>query len=297
MTEPPERHHALHIEGVECSPAGPGEVMLHVRGHWNDRRQIPPSRAQLLVEVDGRRERYAATPGHPGPIQPGDWRTSFELPAWIEPYLRGRAFLELGSPRPHPSLGWLVELPAPDSTALSPDPGAQMTVSADATAQLTAKVRQLERSLVTAREEPARLRETLGRTQADLDGRVAQQQRFEAARAEVQSELDRLRVELDQERVRRSEAETGSAALRSRLEGLRAELAEATVSRDAAIEEAEGLRVELERLGSALTAIHEQTGPDASGVAQAEALLAEARSIRGRVERRTNGSLSTAEEV
>ncbi|MGZ4174312.1 MAG: hypothetical protein ACXVQR_07530 [Solirubrobacteraceae bacterium] len=271
--------------------------MLHVRGHWSDRRQIPPSRAQLLVEVDGRRERYTATPGHPGAIQPGDWRTRFELPAWIEPYLRGRAFLELGSHRPHPSLGWLVELPAPNGAALSPDPGIPVTASVDDTAQLAAKVRHLERSLVTAREEPTRLREALGRAQAELSGRLAQQQRFDAARAELQNELERVRAELAHERARGSEVERRSDAADRRAESLRAELAGLTVARDAAIQEAAGLRAELQRLGSALTAVDQRTGPDASAIAEAEALLAEARSVRGRAERRTSASLSTVDEV
>ena len=317
MAEPPETHQPLHVEGVDCSPAGPGLVSLHVRGHWNDRRQIPPSRAQLLVEVDGRRERYTATPGHPGEIRPGDWYASFELPAWIEPHLSGRVFLELGSHRPHPSLGWLIELPAPGGPPPAPDPDVELTAPdgatdsitapegatdpitapVGATDQLAAKIRHLERSLATAREEPARLREALGRTQADLDGRVAQQQRAEAGRSELQTQLERLEAEFDRERGRRSEAEGRVDTLRRRVEGLRAELAAAGVARDAALEEAGGLRVELDRLGSALTAVHEQTGPDASAIAQAEALLAEARSIRGRLERRASRSLSPVEEA
>ena len=262
-------------------------MTFHVRGHWNDRRQIPPSRAHLLVEVDGRRERYTATPGQPGPFRPGDWHASFELPAWVGPYLSGHAFLELGVHRQDPSLGGLIELPSPGGGGAAPYRDGDADAAGD-TPQLMARIRHLERSLVTAREEPAQLREALGRAQAELSGRVAQQQRFEMARAELQNELRRVRAELDHERARRSEAERRSDAAARRVESLRAELASITVARDAATQEAAGLRAELERLGSALTAVHERTGPDASAIGEAEALLAEARSVRGRAERRTS---------
>lgn len=271
-------------------------MTFHVRGHWNDRRQIPPSRAHLLVEVDGRRERYTATPGQPGPFRPGDWHASFELPASVGPYLSAHAFLELGVHRQDPSLGGLIELPSPGEGGTAPHPDLDADAAGD-TPQLMARIRHLERSLVTAREEPAQLREALGRAQAELSGRVAQQQRFEMARDELQNELRRVRAELDHERARRSEAERRSDAAARRVESLRAELASITVARDAATQEAAGLRAELERLGSALTAVHERTGPDASAIGEAEALLAEARSVRGRAERRTSASLSTVDEV
>jgi chromosome segregation ATPase len=252
---------------------------------------MPLGRALLVIEADGRRHRFPVTP-EPRITrfqQPGAWTASFALPAWLEPFLARRAFLQLGT----------LAIPVHEG---DPAPSAQREQAAsppetEAAAQLIARVRHLERSLAAARQEPARLSAMLARAQTFVSSRKAEQERFESIQSNLRDELERARSALGQERAQREALESTVGKLTDSIAELRAELALATVSREAAEDEAAGLRAELGRLGAALTEVRENVGPGASGLGEAESLLAEARTVTARIQQRLSGSLTAADEA
>lgn len=265
MTNQPKGQHPLEIRAVEYEPLGRDKISLQVNGRWDDRRQIPPGRAQLVIRIDGMLNRFPVAPAQPGLLRPGEWHASFALPSWVEPHLKGRVLLELGFE--------LIELPEPRRA----HPATAPRASADAAAQLAARIRYLERSLADARQEPSRLREQLGRTQAELDARVAQSERLKSARSDLLDEISQLRAALEHERARSGELDSRLATATQRASALRNELAEAAVGKEAARREAAALRDELERVGAELATVRERTRRG-SAVDQARSVLAEARS-------------------
>jgi predicted nucleic acid-binding Zn-ribbon protein len=77
----------------------------------------------------------------------------------------------------------------------------------------------------------------------------------------------------------RAQAAQESTELGRELSTLRKDLATSEVAREAAQSEAAGMRAEVERLGRELVGARENVGDHMAGLAQAEALLAEARAL------------------
>jgi chromosome segregation ATPase len=77
----------------------------------------------------------------------------------------------------------------------------------------------------------------------------------------------------------RAQAAQESKELGRELSTLRKDLATSEVAREAAQSEAAGMRAEVERLGRELVGARENVGDHKAGLAQAEALLAEARAL------------------
>ncbi|HET9093458.1 MAG TPA: hypothetical protein VFN36_00105 [Solirubrobacteraceae bacterium] len=104
---------AVGIESVEWLDAGGGQLTVRVTGRWRRRRGWVESRGQtmLVVEAEGRRHRFPATPEPPSlsGVAPGTWRLSFAVPAELAHGLRGHVWLALGTVT--------VPLSVPDSAA------------------------------------------------------------------------------------------------------------------------------------------------------------------------------------
>jgi hypothetical protein len=92
---------AVGIESVEWLEAGGGQLTVRVTGRWRRRRGWVESRGQtmLVVEAEGRRHRFPATPEPPSlsGVAPGTWRLSFAVPAELAHSLRGHVWLALGT--------------------------------------------------------------------------------------------------------------------------------------------------------------------------------------------------------
>ncbi len=159
----------------------------------------------------------------------------------------------------------------------------------------------------------ASLRGTVARLHAELEARTASGARLEHAQADLRAEFEQLQALIERENMQRAELESRAMVLAAQADDLRAqvetassareqlladrdrlveeaarlrtELAASHASRDAAAREADGLRAELERLSSDLAGAREQGGSRESAIGEAEALLAEARSLRSRVGR------------
>ncbi|HTU28375.1 MAG TPA: hypothetical protein VMF07_03270 [Solirubrobacteraceae bacterium] len=104
---------AVGIESVEWLDAGGGQLTVRVTGRWRRRRGWVESRGptMLVVESEGRRNRFPATPEPPslGGAAPGTWRLSFTVPAEFAHGLGGHVWLALGTVT--------VPLPVPESAA------------------------------------------------------------------------------------------------------------------------------------------------------------------------------------
>jgi chromosome segregation ATPase len=135
------------------------------------------------------------------------------------------------------------------------------------------------------------------KAQANVSARRAEQERLEATHGGLRDALDRALGELEQERAQRTALESTVSTLTDKVAELHAELADVKVSREAAEEEAAGLRDELINLGVALTEVRERVGANASGLGEAESLLAEARTVSARIQQRLRRSLPAADDA
>ena len=111
---------AVGIESVEWVDAGAGNLTVRVTGRWRRRRGWGRAEARapaaLVVEADGRRHRFPATPEPPSlaNVAPGHWRLSFSLPAELASQLGPHAQLTLGTVT--------VPLPVPESATRGASP-------------------------------------------------------------------------------------------------------------------------------------------------------------------------------
>jgi hypothetical protein len=153
----------------------------------------------------------------------------------------------------------------------------------------------------------ARLHGVLADVQAEVAASTSSQARLQTTQDELRRELEGLRGALEAERTNRAETESRALSvaaqqasleqqlselngardeaarereeLNRELSTLRTDLATSEVAREAALSESAGLRAEIERLGSELVGAREDVGDHTAGLAQAEALLAEARAL------------------
>jgi hypothetical protein len=274
---------APDITAATISPFGADTILVHLVGRWPGRARRTPSFAALLVEVDGRRQRFPELVApQKGPFaRRTAWSASFALPARLGPHLAGSASLVVGGkmiPLPPPE-----ERDAPPTTSVFPAPAEPAGDGPEPVSDLTPHEPAASDAVLTGEEavlalrteldartaSEAELRGRLADTQSQLEARAATQERLESAHAALRDELESLR-----ERVARGEEERARAHAE-----MRAELTATVVSRDAALSEASGLRAELERLAGELTQARAQTGLRDAGVDEAERLLAEARAL------------------
>jgi predicted nucleic acid-binding Zn-ribbon protein len=311
-----ESEFPVEIEQAECAPAGDDTLLIRLVGSRVNSRDRIEGRALLVLEADGQRHRFPeiAPKRRERPKDPTAWGATFVIPAGLEPALAGHASVVIGTATtPFPELP-RNQAPARAATApAAPSPpsvGLEQTVAA-----LRAELRergateaQLRAALASAQAERdagaaaqlrleathVKLREELGRLRAAVDQETsALKQQFDRATAEtteLRNELQQLRAvaqqhAAEQERLRRREQELSAA-----LAPLQAELATASVAREAAVAEAAGLRAELDRAAAGLVHAQRESSDRGGQLGEAETLLAEARALTQRLQRRATGS-------
>jgi hypothetical protein len=187
VADPPDLRGAISVEAVEWAPGGDDKLTIIVRGRWRRRRPVLSGQPVLVIEAEGRRHRFPATPEPPslGGAPPGGWQMTFSVPDWLEPHLSEHAWLQLGlAVMPLPgAVGppdrsadpeTLTERRARTAELAEARARARVSEAEAVVAELTIRVEQLERSLERAREEPARLRKQIA--ERDQQRRAAEQQ-------------------------------------------------------------------------------------------------------------------------
>jgi hypothetical protein len=232
MTEPVSTDLPLQIDRLHGSRSSAGEIRLVVAGRWPGGTPGPADREALLViQVEGRRHRFAPDPGGletDGP--PEDrWTATFTIPAWAEPRREGQAALWVGSsviPLPTLHAGQAGAPPPLASAIPAPSAGAESSVLSGppeasgapappppsrtfnlppvsvapeaprsgplADVLLKETVAALHAELEHRSAEGARLRGALADTQSELEARVANQAQLESTLGELGVELRRL---------------------------------------------------------------------------------------------------------
>lgn len=293
----------LELDRVQSSRAAAGEIRLRLSGRWVDEQNAASGDEELLVvNLEGRRHRFAADPDHePDHDQaPDRWSATFTVPSWAEPREEGQAALWLGTAViPVPPLRMSLPTPVarPPHPALGEEPspaGPEAPRSgpvADLLLRETIAALQAEVDQRTA--DAAQVRVALASAQSELDARVDRHGALEVTLGELRDELDRLREAVQAQRRELQERTEEVAALREQITKaraaadsqtteamtLRGELAAANVAREAAVSEAAGLRAELARVGSELAVTQETVQSDAGGLGEATRLLQEARAL------------------
>jgi hypothetical protein len=304
----------LAVDRADRTRSADGGVALRLTGRWLHPPAIDQTEPLLVIQVQGRRHRFAASPNGDGPAEQGTWEATFHLPSWAEPEREGQAALWVGTavvpvplgrsaarawpPPPTPPVPGAGEMLRPGE---SPEP----TVDTGRTGPLAEllfkeSVAALHAELEQRSTDVARLQGQLADAQSELEARTAMQSALEAAHGDLRGQLQELMSAVSvqredfQKRLATSEDRRGGAEaerdrLRDELEAerrragevssLRDQLAAAQVSRDAAIGEVAGLRAELERLGSELAVTREHHQAQGGDLGEAQRLLAEARSL------------------
>lgn len=302
---------ALDITRVTTSPLDEERMLVQLEGRWPGRPRRSAGFAALVVEVNGRSNRFPVVvrPPKASFVRRTVWSAGFALPTALAPHLAGSAMLVIGGetiplPRPQTLCHQLDSTPPPAPivpAGVPSPPRSDMTTNEWPTDQSDSAEPDVNGLVAQADEDampPAGASSDdvlTGETavqalRAELDARAASEAQLRARLADVQAQLGARTS--TQERL-----EAVHAELREELEGLRglvvkgeeeraravaemrAEMTSTVVSRDAAMSEATALRSELERLSGQLAQAREQIGLRESGLDEAERLLAEARAL------------------
>ena len=241
---------ALGIESVECFSEGGRSLTVRVTGRWRRRRPDWHGQPVLVVEAEGRRNRFPAMPDPPsltGAV-PGTWRMTFSVPAELAKELAERASLQLGaaviplpvtpvldaSGRAAPADPELLAARRLRSSELAVESARRRAAEAEAAAEeLANRVEQLERELEEARREPERLAEVLAAR--ERAARIAEQR----AHAEAAERIEASGRLSEQEQVQRALRDR----LRARIRALEEELGRTRRAADEAQHLAEAARV------------------------------------------------------
>ncbi len=96
MTDSAPADTPVAIDRVDCTRSDRDGVHLRLTGRWLG--DVEPSATEplLVVQVQGRRHRFAAErDGHP--IPPGAWEATFRIPPWAQPRHAGQAAIWVGT--------------------------------------------------------------------------------------------------------------------------------------------------------------------------------------------------------
>jgi hypothetical protein len=216
----------LEIDRIQSSRAEGGQVRLQLSGHWVEPQAAVDEEELLVVQVEGRRHRFPASPEHRseagGDAGPGRWQASFTVPEWAEPRQDGQAAVWVGNavvpvpplhgssggdePRGEPRAEPKREAkrgkrkasappvappargaePPPPPPPVAPPPPPPLPA-------LTARLSALEATHDAPRSGPLAdllLKETVAALHAELEQRTADAARIRGALAESQSELE-----------------------------------------------------------------------------------------------------------
>lgn len=288
----------IRVDLVECTPAGE-KVIARLEGSWLGPRS--DDGALLVIEAEGRRHRFPALPPkrftRRGRAE--DWRATFEVPAWLEPYLRGHAELVLGNVT--------VQLPDTRSADMEADgiqaaeDGAEeghsmgeetQDLDANAADQGDRRAQPVEDTLAALHAElqeraaaEAQLHGMLARMQAELEARIANATKFEQTQTELHSEFEQLHAVIEREQTTRGDLESRAMVLAGQADELREQLQQVTSARDQLAADRDRMTEETARLRAEF----------AASQASRDAAAREAEGLRAELER-LSGDLASARE-
>lgn len=251
------------IDRVERSRGGGDSVMLRLAGH----RLVAASDAELdallVIDLYGRRHRFAARRDGQGDRGPGRWEASFAVPDWAVPVEYGQASIWVGSASvPVPPVGTKRRVDEPaaelDSAPTAPVPGSEPEPSAPAAVSASVEagrsgpladalirdtVAALHAELAQHAERETALEVALERARSEVAARSSSQAELEATHAELRGELGRLTEAVAEQRAefdRRlgEDRERFEAELAQAREQFEAELAQARERSEAELAQA-----------------------------------------------------------
>ncbi|HET9093448.1 MAG TPA: hypothetical protein VFN36_00055, partial [Solirubrobacteraceae bacterium] len=306
----------LVIDRVERARAKHDHVRLRLSGHWQgsrEGREDPVSEALLVVQVHGRRHRFAAAPEAAREAAAARtqhaFTASFAIPDWAVPDQPGQAVLWVGDdvvPVPPPGAAPLpAEPPAPSGEAPAREAGA--VAQPEAVAQMGTVARPGpvagEEAAAAAGSESAPggggrsgplsdllLKETVAALHVELEQRGGELARLRVALAEAREasrrggddDLERAHAELRDELRQLMEAvDEQRREFDAALASARTERDEARAERDEARAERDEARAELERVGGEREGLR---GELESTRSERDSLRAEADAARGELQ-------------
>jgi hypothetical protein len=285
-------------------------------GRWLRPADAAQREPLLVIQVQGRRHRFAPADGGDGPggdgpaARNGVWEATFNLPSWAEPNREGQAALWVGTavvpvplPAPRPIDAAPVPLPAPrpiDAAPVPPGPGSpdglrpgelpDSVVDTGRTGPLAEllfkeSVSALHAELEQRSTDVARLQGSLADAQSELEARTAMQAALESAHGDLRGELQELMSAVGVQREdferRLATAEDRRAAAEAERDRLREELATSDATTQRAVDAAaERSRRELAELIAARDALAAEI---ADVIAARDALTAEVADLRARL--------------
>jgi hypothetical protein len=280
-------HSPIVIDRVERSRGDGDTVRLRLRGRRLAAGAEPELDPLLVVQVHGRRHRFAASKRGDEDPSPGSWRSSFTVPDWAVPTEYGQAVLWVGQESvPVPPVGTRLRTPDSASTtgwhepapiaAAEPAPAPVVEAEAGragplaeadagragplADALLRETVSALHAELEQRSGREAALEGALERARAELAARTASQTELEATHGELRTELARLVEAVAEQQAEferrleeaRERFEARLAQTRGDADHARAELSQARDEAERARSELMHARDEAERARSQL---------------------------------------------
>jgi predicted nucleic acid-binding Zn-ribbon protein len=227
MTDYASADPPVAIDRVDYTRRGPDGIELRVTGRWLGGSEQSGGEPLLVVQVQGRRHRFApARDEHPLP--PGGWEARFRIPPWAQPRHEGQAALWLGTSvvpvplpgasgdgshpahrlPPPPALGearaWPPEVAPPPAEVRSwpsdtaPQPGEESAWPSDVAppppeADPARLAEVFDSTVDTGRTGPLAdllFKESVSALHAELEERSAEVARLQGALADTRSELE-----------------------------------------------------------------------------------------------------------
>jgi hypothetical protein len=243
MTDSASADIPVAIDRVDCTRNDGDGVELRLSGRWLDEARAGDDEPLLVVQLQGRRHRFAAArDGHALP--PGAWEATFHVPEWAQPRHEGQAALWVGTavvpvPLPGTSADGVHRLPAPPALGearawpsdVAPPPAeadlarlvnanvADAAVDTGRTGPLAEllfkeSVSALHAELEERSAEVARLQGALADARSEREARASRQSALESAHGELRGELQELMgaVTAQRDEYERRLAEAGERA-------------------------------------------------------------------------------------
>lgn len=317
MTEPAPADTPLAIDRVDCTRRDRDGIELRLTGRWLGGANANALEPLLVVQVSGRRHRFApARDGHPLP--PGAWESTFRIPTWAQPRHEGQAALWVGTsvvPVPVPAVSGdgpsppVHRLPPPPALGearawpadVAPPPAeADVAGFADPTSygDQARYAEAPDPAVDTGRTGPLAellFKESVSALHAELEERSAEVARLQGALADARSEVEARAS-------RQTALESAHADLRGELQELMGAVAGQREEYERRVAEAEGRATEAEaRVAEAEARVAEAEGRVTAQLADLtaarDAALAEAAELRRRLGSAASGRQHHAAEL
>jgi hypothetical protein len=304
----------LEIDRIQSSRAEAGQVRLQLSGHWVEPQAAVDEEELLVVQVEGRRHRFPASPEHlseaGGDAGSGHWQASFTVPEWAEPRQDGQAAVWVGNavvpvpplhgsggggPPAKPKREAKRDKRKENAPPAAPPPVAPAPVAAPPPAPpLTGPLSALDATHDAPRSGPLAdllLKETVAALHAELEQRTADAARIRGALADSQSELE-ARAAIQ------AQLEATLSELRAELTRLIEAVEDQQRQLDALNADAESERAEAQRqLAELAAAAAKLRGDLAAAQVSRDAAIGEAAGLREELQRLGSELTVTRERV